>query len=629
MVATLFPHRNHPIPQWPFEISINALLSIYTLVFKSAMAYVVTSCVGQLQWAWFSSGSRPLSDVVLFDEAGRSPWGLLAILWAHRLRQPLTILAAVIMVCGLAIDPFVQQLIRPFDCDVPIADDIATLPRTNKLEAYFSSAGDEQQSTTPMIHSALIAGLYSSGNEIPWKCSTGNCTFPDVYSTLGICSACEDLSADTMVESVVLNPSASCDSQNITTYIQSGDDGYYWGVKDDQLSTTFSDGCNGVGHTDVAHMDVWAPMPANSFSARIDIVVGKTTFSDARVLISTGENITGCDTGEAGNTWACRGYGAASCTLSPCVRTYSATIEAGYLKERLVSQSPDVPWAPLRDGYYYGLLDTQCVSEQESAFLSARGYELNNSTRWIPFYGDPDFDSSSLPRGKYSSGWLDNLESLFHHKCVYVINGEILYKVGYGNGNGPFANNPAASQFVGTVQSLSWDSGVSGVWVLNTFNGPEVLQKIYNYGRVDFERVQSVFENISESLTTFIRAYGNASYSEPVTGRVQHYAICLGIQWPWIALPAALAALTILFLILVVESTGRHETALWKDSPLPWILGGGLKVGNGNSPAGSQSRPNAGASVARMEDESGHILATVSEGTAPRIELVDLRNHNI
>lgn len=113
MVATVFPHRNQPIPQWPFKISINAMLAIYTLVFKSAIAYVVTSCVGQLQWAWFSSGSRPLSDAILFDDAGRSPWGLLAILWAHRLRQPLTILAAIIMISGLAIDPFISNLSAP------------------------------------------------------------------------------------------------------------------------------------------------------------------------------------------------------------------------------------------------------------------------------------------------------------------------------------------------------------------------------------------------------------------------------------------------------------------------------------------------------------------------------------
>lgn len=166
---------------------------------------------------------------------------------------------------------------------------------------------------------------------------------------------------------------------------------------------------------------------------------------------------------------------------------------------------------------------------------------------------------------------------------------------------------------------------MSGERIHNVFDGPEVLQSIYNHGRVDLERIQSVFENISESLTTFIRTHGTSSYSEPVRGQVQHYAICLDIQWPWITLPAVLAVLTILFLVLVVESTGRHETPLWKASLLPWILGGRLGVGSGSSPVSSQGQPKGGASVARMEDESRQILATLSEGIA-HIELVHMRD---
>lgn len=624
MVATLFPHAGQPTPQWPFKISINALLSIYTLVFKSAIAYVVTSCVGQLQWSWFSSGSRPLSDAVLFDEAGRSPWGLLAILWAHRLRQPLTILAAVIMIPGLAIDPFIQQLIRPFDCSIPLGQDVATLPRTNNIDSDFSP-GDEDQISAYGLRSSLITGIYSSGNEIPYTCSTGNCTFPEVYSTVGICSTCEDRSTEIVVESKLLSSSSTCVTHNITTYLSSGDERYYWGVRHDQLSTNFIDACNVDQHTDVAQMDVWSPGSAeDDFPVRIDVLVGKTTFSDARRLISTGKNITGCDTAEANNTWACRGYGAASCTLKPCVRTYNATIEAGYLKERLVSRSSDVIWGSMRREFKYGLLDTQCVSAEERAFLSTRGYELHNDTRWIPFRGDlKDYNS---PENEGSSEWPNKLESLLHRSCVYLIPGWFLRKAGFGNGEGSAARNPAASPFVGTVQGLYWDINESGETIVNNFGGPEILQSIYNYGRVDFGHIQGVFENISESLTKFIRTHGNASYSEPARGQVQHYAICLGIQWPWITLPAVLAVLTILFLVSVVESTGRHDTPLWKASLLPWILGGSLGVGSGNSPVGSQGQPKGGVSVVRMEDESGQILATVSEGTAPTIELVHMRD---
>lgn len=612
MVATIFPHSGQPIPQWPFKMSINALLSIYALVFKSAIAFVVTSCVGQLQWTWFSSDGRPLSDVVLFDNAGRGPWGLLVLLWAHRLRQPLTILAAVIVVSGLAIDPFIQQLIRPFDCSVSLDRDVATLPRTNRIDSRLGS-GDDELTSTNALRSALVAGLSSSDSETPWKCSTGNCTFPEVYSTLGVCSSCEDLSVDAVVNET-LWPS------NTMTSLSSGDEGFYWGSKHNQLNTSVSSGDDPVN---LATMDIWSPLSIarNSFSIRIDIIVGQTTSS-------TGQKITGCDTTDAGNdTWACRGYGAASCTLKPCVRTYRAELDAGHLKERLISQSPDIDWGSSWGPKYHGLLDTQCVSAQQAAFLTARGYEMQNTTRWIPFYGDAS--AAHAMEQLNSDEWLDNLESLLHHKCVYIISPQLMNKVGYGNAMGALNRNSAASQFVGTVRGLGKDYDESNNVIFANFDGPEVIQNIYDYGRVDFERIQSVFRNISDSLTTYLRTHGNASHSEPATGQVLHYATCLGIQWPWITLPAVLAVLTILFLVLVVESTGRFETPVWKASLLPWILDGASEVENSKLSSDSEGPPKRGITVARMEDESKQILVTLSEGTTPRIEMIQMRDHNL
>lgn len=638
MVATIFPHRDQPIPQWPFRISINALLSIYALVFKSAIAYIVTSCVGQLQWSWFSSGSRPLSDVVLFDGAGRGPWGLLAMLWEHRFQQPLAILAAVIMISGIAIDPFIQQLIRPFDCSVPSDRHIATLPRTNRLDNYFNSGDLAQTSGAQTLRSTLVAGLYSSGNELPYGCSTGNCTFPDTYNTLGLCSVCEDRSADIVVESMRLSDSGDCGTQNITTRLTAGDEDYYWGINEQEMNTTFYDACDVDTHTDVARMDV---LSGDELSVRIDVLVGKTKFSDARRLISTAQNITGCDSPQANDTWACRGYGAASCTLRPCVRTYSASVEAGHLREDLISQSAAIDWGRLTqsadsqlgrnisDGPYHGLLDTECVSTQEGAFLTTRGYDLQNTTGWIPFQGDLSQDSSS--REEASSDWDSHVESLLRQNCLYLISGYFLYTVGYGNDMGPHVMNPDASDFVGTVQALMSGINQFGDDVYDVFGGPEMLQNIYDYGRVDFERIQSVFQNISDSLTTFMRTHGNLSHSEPAIGQVQHYATCLGIQWAWIGLPAVLAVLTILFLCLVMDSASRREIPVWKASLLPWILNGGSEARGDTSPADSQGWPKGGTciSVARMEDESKQILASMSEGARSRIDMIHVRDHNL
>lgn len=194
----------------------------------------------------------------------------------------------------------------------PLDHEVAALPHTKRVDNDFST-GDEEQIAGHMLRSALVSGLSSSGSEIPWTCSTGNCTFPEVYNALSICSACEDLSAEVVVESALTDG----DFQNITTSLSPGDNRYYLGTKSSQLNTSFSIPCYSEEHREVARMDMWLPpMLSGDYSLRIDMPVGVTMFSDAGRLISTGQSITGCDTAEVSNTWACRGYGAASCTTS-------------------------------------------------------------------------------------------------------------------------------------------------------------------------------------------------------------------------------------------------------------------------------------------------------------------------
>jgi Protein of unknown function (DUF3176) len=42
IVATLLPFQGRPLPKWPYHLSINALLSIYIVVFKASILLVLT-----------------------------------------------------------------------------------------------------------------------------------------------------------------------------------------------------------------------------------------------------------------------------------------------------------------------------------------------------------------------------------------------------------------------------------------------------------------------------------------------------------------------------------------------------------------------------------------------------------
>lgn len=147
--ATLYPFSGKPVPQWPFKISINSLLSIYTLVLKTAIGFILTSCIGQLQWTWFSK-ARPLTDMLYFDNATRGPAGAVGLVW-RQFRRPLIVLGCVITVLAAVVDPFVQQLIRPVDCNTEVSDGpaAATLPRTNVFE-YMGIEGNKSEETLEM-----------------------------------------------------------------------------------------------------------------------------------------------------------------------------------------------------------------------------------------------------------------------------------------------------------------------------------------------------------------------------------------------------------------------------------------------------------------------------------------------
>lgn len=97
--GTLAPHAGQPLPRWPYNLSINALISIYVVVLKAAVLLIITQgkspsssiCLmlmregfGQLKWIWFRE-TRPLRDVEIYDQASRgSVRGALTLIWRLR-----------------------------------------------------------------------------------------------------------------------------------------------------------------------------------------------------------------------------------------------------------------------------------------------------------------------------------------------------------------------------------------------------------------------------------------------------------------------------------------------------------------------------------------------------------------
>ncbi|KAK8061169.1 hypothetical protein PG997_015390 [Apiospora hydei] len=450
MLATLYPHAEQPLPNWPFKITINTLLSIYNVVFKTSIGFLAASAIGQLQWTWFAS-RRPLYDVVRLDAAGRGAWGSCVWICTNHFKQPLITLGASILILSMALDPFIQQIIHPVDCMSSSGRlEQATLPRTN----FFVPEGPDDG----VLDLGITAGLgdslrnavayHSSGVEA--NCPTGNCTFPRVFGTMGFCSSCKDSSSEISFETVCL-ANGNENETNTTYKIEN--------------PTNFNECSNKSG----LYFDTQCFVLSDSF----------------------------------------RSYGAATCSLYPCVRMYNAAVENGQLKERLVAHSDDQQLA-------------------------------------VRVWGSSAY--GSLPGGNG-----DSMITTLDTECLSAKETDILL----------------------------------------SFTGDEVPLSIFDAGRVTFERIDTLFSNISNALTIHIRTHGNKTYSVDAAGDVWHASTCLEVQWPWIAFHTTLAVLTLLLFVLVLIAS--HQQPVWKASPLVWILRG---------PTNENAITSGFSTLDKMEEES-------------------------
>lgn len=300
---------------------------------------------------------------------------------------------------------------------------------------------------------------------------------------------------------------------------------------------------------------------------------------------------------------------AAVCTLHPCVRTYDATITAGQLEDRVLSTSGSSSWGqtydydldspggdrPLEGDTWIGMVDTQCISEEESESLTQKGYKIDTSSRWLGF-------NLSIP---WNSTFNDKLvTSLLSHRCLYLMKN-------FRMGLFPYWEPLLGENFFGVVQDSKPVVDIDYTWQSFRLSGPQMLADLYNNSNIEFEGVQETYSNLSDIMTAWIRTHGNSTQSDPAIGEVLHYVTCLSVQWPWIAFPATLAILALVFFVAVVIVAERQRIPVWKSSPLAWIM------------RGTNAEFSSENNTAGMEEKSKDIVITLVKGSDPQIQVVE------
>ncbi|KAL3460016.1 hypothetical protein BJX64DRAFT_278766 [Aspergillus heterothallicus] len=157
-------------PDMPRGFTLNAIVSILATASKSSLIYVIGECIGQLKWIWFKRKRDELSQMQLFDSAGRGPLGSLLVIMQHK-GQSLQILTY--RTRG-AVDSTGRAVAKQA---------VVFLPTTFDAD----------------MQAIINTGVWAESPEYlrpNLTCSSGNCQWP-AFLSVGICTECEDITAQT------------------------------------------------------------------------------------------------------------------------------------------------------------------------------------------------------------------------------------------------------------------------------------------------------------------------------------------------------------------------------------------------------------------------------------------------
>jgi len=194
--------KDQPLSDWPLASTAQNVLS---KIASAALILPISEAIGQLKWAWFRGAkSKDMIDFEIFDKASRGAWGSFLLLFRTKGRS-LAALGAVLTLLLLAVDTFFQQV-----TDLPERWNLDGYGEIPRVIRYEGDNGDIYEDGYPNtmedinLRQATLKFFYYNGNkavpfgsgnrsEIPLSCPSSRCEW-DEYDTLGVCSACEDVS---------------------------------------------------------------------------------------------------------------------------------------------------------------------------------------------------------------------------------------------------------------------------------------------------------------------------------------------------------------------------------------------------------------------------------------------------
>ncbi|KAF9872298.1 hypothetical protein CkaCkLH20_10125 [Colletotrichum karsti] len=557
MLGILIRADGRPTSDWSFPININSLIAILSTIYRALLLGIATEVISQFKWVWFwskSSPARPLSHFSDFDDASRGIWGALKLCRVVATHSVSSLLALIVIILSFAAGPFIQQSINVITRTDQLPERRASLPVSYMVDGgdlwYRSSMSGvmAEWNFRPHVRGLVYSALFNPGSNdtsIAAECSTGNCTFSAQHSavevpssagdvthaSIGVCSYCSDLSSlvtavnDTHVglpngmAVSIINP----DAMQIKN-----DDDLSWaeGIIDDQKISQI----------------IWA-------FANITILTrGVPDDTDPK-------NLKYADP---------TAYSAVSCSLVPCLKSYSAAITNGKLTETVVETMPMYP-----DGIDYPESDPYTFSSAASPLPQVvwnitavqSPCRVNGSVFDIIKENQNSSITDTKVRILSPSNGPDYLPQMVPGSCTFRMSG-FIYRM--------FSQLYQNEIFSG---SCSWDRRQGDAvdcrskWWLGL---------LWEQNNATVESLTTRFSDFAESMTNQFRS--GLARQEGTESRVYGRALMdltyIQIQWPWLILPAVLLVIDIISFGWVILRGLRHrkDEVVWKSHSLPLLF---------------------------------------------------------
>jgi len=509
-------------------------------------------------------------------------------------------IAAVTTIILIALDPFSQQSVRTAVCTrivhgplaagaealIPIA---ARIPRSEIRPDTFGNP----RALSPESLNSVLAGLanpefMANPSTLPFTCPSGNCTFPSfgevTYSSLGMCSQCEDLT------SVVTH--TRCPERSRGDFGGNEFDNYM------DCNLTFAPP---GGPT------IWAQVAENPL--RVATTGQDTKPYDMFSVSVLTRSLVGCagrrgDGGcpEIPNLPGLRNRQfnfttvGAKCSLYPCIKHYNGRVAQGQLIERVVSSHKlDATIDSSVTGLVSGLagVANPCIT-------NGTMFDSANGTLAMSIYGQRELNfttASNSTAGRQVPA-----------ACVHEIDVAWMNVIG----------KRIADTFSGNCNVTGRPRGRSAFVPMNC---PDAywLDMIYANDTATFQSITKHFENVAASVTNRMRSIGlnwaaqpgfaNASSERAfATGAVETLRVCYLFKWEWLLLPTALTFITFCLLTASVMRTWFKRSPAWKSSALPLLFHGFREPVDGVNPERRMNLPEmervAASLVVHFADEA-------------------------